>query len=317
MVSKTPNSIDETQKKLKNLPILYNILCASISASFAETCTISIDTVKVRLMIQGEMVERCRSENKPYTPSYKNMIDCFIKVSKEEGISALFKGLSAGVQRQIVFAGLRIGYYPMVRDFYTSEKDPLKIPLYVKMLAGLTTGTFAIIIASPTDVVKVRLQADGKKSNEQRRYSGSIDAYKKIVKTYGVKGLWAGLVPNIYRNAVINCFELSSYDQFKTIAVRNYNFQPDNKLIHIICGFLSGIIAVTFASPFDVAKTRIMNDTDKRYKGFLNCLVKSVKNEGFFVLYSGYIPNLIRISIWNTICFFALEQCQGFVRNRI
>ena len=42
--------------------------------------------------------------------------------------------------------------------------------------------------AQPTDVVKVRMQAQV----GGPRYSGSIDAYKTIARTEGVKGLWKG-----------------------------------------------------------------------------------------------------------------------------
>ena len=45
------------------------------------------------------------------------------KIAAEEGFFALYGGLSAGLQRQILFAGLRIGLYNPVRDMITG---PLK-----------------------------------------------------------------------------------------------------------------------------------------------------------------------------------------------
>lgn len=45
------------------------------------------------------------------------------------------------------------------------------------------TGAIAIIVANPTDLVKVRLQAEGKlPAGVPRRYSGAWDAYFTIVK---------------------------------------------------------------------------------------------------------------------------------------
>jgi len=40
-------------------------------------------------------------------------------VAAEEGAAALWSGLSAGLQRQVVFAGLRIGIYVPIRDAIT------------------------------------------------------------------------------------------------------------------------------------------------------------------------------------------------------
>lgn len=45
------------------------------------------------------------------------------------------------------------------------------------------TGAIAILVANPTDLVKVRLQAEGKlPAGVPRRYSGALDAYLTIVK---------------------------------------------------------------------------------------------------------------------------------------
>jgi len=58
----------------------------------------------------------------------------------------------------------------------------------------------------------------------------------------------------------MNAAELASYDQIKTSIIGRYkNVNPDSKLLHFFCGFSAGFIAVCFASPMDVIKTRIMN----------------------------------------------------------
>ena len=46
-----------------------------------------------------------------------------------------------------------------------------------------STGAVAITVANPTDLVKVRLQAEGKlPPGVPRRYSGSLNAYSTIVR---------------------------------------------------------------------------------------------------------------------------------------
>ena len=47
----------------------------------------------------------------------------------------------------------------------------------------LPTGAVAIAVANPTDLVKVRLQAEGKlPPGVPRRYSGSLNAYSTIMR---------------------------------------------------------------------------------------------------------------------------------------
>ena len=61
----------------------------------------------------------------------------------------------------------------------------------LRILAGATTGCLAVLVAQPTDVVKIRMQAD-MSSRGARRYTGSISAYRNIGKHEGIKGLWKG-----------------------------------------------------------------------------------------------------------------------------
>lgn len=64
--------------------------------------------------------------------------------------------------------------------------------MLVRIAAGITTGTLAIFSAQPTDVVKVRMQAEVKKQGEKSRYKGVVDAYVTIAKTEGFQGLYKG-----------------------------------------------------------------------------------------------------------------------------
>src|SRR6185436_3247042 len=85
--------------------------------------------------------------------------------------------------------------------------------LGTKVLAGLSTGAIAITFANPTDVVKIRLQAQNRSIDPTSiRYKGAFDCYRKIIAADGVRGLWIGLFPNILRNSVINAAEIASYD---------------------------------------------------------------------------------------------------------
>lgn len=61
-----------------------------------------------------------------------------------------------------------------------------------RLLAGCTTGGMAVALAQPTDVVKVRFQAQARSNEYARRYCGTIDAYKTIAKEEGIRGLWKG-----------------------------------------------------------------------------------------------------------------------------
>jgi solute carrier family 25 uncoupling protein 8/9 len=47
------------------------------------------------------------------------------------------------------------------------------------------TGAFGIMVANPTDVVKIRFQGEGKKPEHERRYKTVTEAYRKIIAEEG------------------------------------------------------------------------------------------------------------------------------------
>lgn len=64
--------------------------------------------------------------------------------------------------------------------------------IVTRLMAGCTTGAMAVAFAQPTDVVKVRFQAQVRQSDGLKRYNGTMDAYRTIARDEGVRGLWKG-----------------------------------------------------------------------------------------------------------------------------
>ncbi|KAG2670026.1 hypothetical protein I3760_14G064600 [Carya illinoinensis] len=195
----------------------------------------------------------------------------------------------------------------MVKTYLVGSEFIGDIPVYHKILAAFLTGAIAIAVANPTDLVKVRLQAEGKlPAGVPRRYSGALDAYFTIE---GLGALWTGLGPNVARNAIINAAELASYDQVKQMILRIPGFM-DNVLTHMLAGLGAGFFAVCIGSPVDVVKSRMMGDST--YKSTFDCFIKTLKSEGIFAFYKGFFLNFGRLGAWNVIMFLTLEQAKIF-----
>ena len=75
-------------------------------------------------------------------------------------------------------------------SLFTAQGSAGGTHLGVRLLAGITTGGLAVMCAQPTDVVKVRFQAQ--MGNAPKRYTGVVNAYRTIAATEGVRGLWKG-----------------------------------------------------------------------------------------------------------------------------
>ncbi|NXJ08455.1 UCP3 protein, partial [Odontophorus gujanensis] len=302
---------------------------AGTAACIADLCTFPLDTAKVRLQIQGE-VRIPRGAN---AVEYRGVLGTLSTMVRTEGPRSLYSGLVAGLQRQMSFASIRIGLYDSVKQLYT-PKGAESTGLLARLLAGCTTGAVAVTCAQPTDVVKVRFQALGALPESNRRYSGTVDAYRTIAREEGVRGLWRGTLPNIARNAIINCGELVTYDLIKDTLLRAQlmtgeggtgdtpprpiplpkSLTPilplDNVPCHFVAAFGAGFCATLVASPVDVVKTRYMNAGPGQYRNVPSCLLALLLHDGIAGLYKGFVPSFLRLGSWNVVMFISYEQLQ-------
>lgn len=76
-----------------------------------QTCTIPIDTAKVRLQLQGKALQ----QGVPVPLKYRGMFGTIGTIAREEGLLSLWRGIVPGLHRQCLFGGLRIGLYEPVR----------------------------------------------------------------------------------------------------------------------------------------------------------------------------------------------------------
>uniref|UniRef100_A0A1B6C001 Mitochondrial brown fat uncoupling protein 1 n=1 Tax=Clastoptera arizonana TaxID=38151 RepID=A0A1B6C001_9HEMI len=306
------------------LSLSLKLLAAGSSACFADFVTFPLDTAKVRLQIQGEaktLKAVVGEQAIAYGASqhqYKGIFGTVATIVKTEGPRSLYNGLSAGLQRQMCFASVRLGCYDSVKQFYTEtlygkDKD-VGLNLFVRIAAGSTTGAVAVLFAQPTDVVKVRFQAQ-LKGGTTNRYTSTMQAYKTIAVQEGPKGLWKGTLANASRNAIVNVSEIVCYDIIKENIIK-YNLMKDAMPCHFVSGVVAGFFTTVVASPVDVVKTRFMNSPPGTYRGAAHCAINMFAKEGFFAFYKGFSPSFCRLVSWNIVLWVTYEQVKLFLQKQ-
>ena len=66
----------------------------------------------------------------------------------------------------------------------------------------------------------------------------------------------------------------------------------------LINGGIAGIVGVTCVFPIDLAKTRLQNQQNgcRLYTSMSDCLVKTIRSEGYFGMYRGAAANLTLVT---------------------
>ena len=78
------------------------------------------------------------------------------------------------------------------------------------------------------------------------------------------------------------------------------------------------LVGAIMGTPADVVKARMMNqpiDSNGRgliYKSSFECLSKTIKNEGLFGLYKGFVPCWLRMAPWSLTFWLSYEQIRKF-----
>lgn len=170
------------------------------------------------------------------------------------------------------------------------------------------------MIASPADLIKVRMQADSHLVSQALppRYSGLFDALQKIICDEGFLGLWKGVSPNVQRAFLVNMGELACYDHAKRFIIKN-QICDDNLYGHTLSSIMSGLSATALSCPADVVKTRMMNqvsreDGNVKYRNSYDCLVKTVRIEGLKALWKGFLPTWARLGPWQFVFWVSYEK---------
>ncbi|XP_058097014.1 mitochondrial uncoupling protein 5-like [Magnolia sinica] len=285
-------------------------------ASIVAGCsTHPLDLIKVRLQLHGE----AQTATIASSPARVGPISVGARIVRTEGLPALFSGISATVLRQTLYSTTRMGLYEILKSRW-SDPDSATIPLPRKIAAGLIAGAVGAAVGNPADVAMVRMQADGRLPQEQRRnYRSVVDAIRRMAKQEGVTSLWRGSSLTVNRAMIVTASQLATYDQVKEMVLEK-GLMNDGIGTHVAASFTAGFVAAVASNPVDVIKTRVMNmrvgEGEKPpYAGALDCAVKTVRSEGAMALYKGFVPTISRQGPFTVVLFVTLEQVRKLLKD--
>ncbi|KAL2907280.1 Mitochondrial uncoupling protein 4 [Bienertia sinuspersici] len=317
-----------------------------IASVIAGCSTHPLDLIKVRMQLQGESSSAATAANAnlrpwpsvassgggtqtisiPHNPPKAGPIGVGVRIIKQEGVAALFSGVSATVLRQALYSTTRMGLYDIfkqkwaVPDPNPNSSGPGTLPLGRKIVAGLISGGIGAACGNPADVAMVRMQADGRlPASERRNYKSVLDAIQRMCKDEGVLSLWRGSSLTVNRAMLVTASQLASYDQFKEMIIDN-GVMKDGLGTHVTASFSAGFVAAVVSNPVDVIKTRVMNmkvasGETAPYNGAIDCAMKTVKSEGPMALYKGFIPTISRQGPFTVVLFVTLEQVRKLLKD--
>eukprot|EP00953_Heterococcus_sp_UTEX-ZZ885_P009218 5455-Heterococcus_DN1.PRE.1 len=168
--------------------------------------------------------------------------------------------------------------------------QPQKLPTGATFLVAGMSGISAWLFIHPFDVVKVRMQLMGSAGAG----SGAVSAAREVVKSQGIRGLYAGLSAAITRQAVYTTARLGLYDIIKAKLVTPG--APASIVDRAVTGLAAGGIASFISCPVE-ADGRLPPAQRRGYTNIFNALRRIAAEEGVLTYWRGASPTVTRAMV--------------------
>ncbi len=208
----------------------------------------SLDTVKTRQ--QGD-------PHRP--PKYSSLGNTYFTIFRQEGIR---RGLYGGVIPALIgsFGGTCIffGTYEWSKRVMIDSGVPSSVAY---LSAGLIADLAASPLYVPTEVIKTRLQLQGRHNNPYfisgYNYKSTFNAARTIARTEGFGALFFGYRATLYRDLPFSALQFTFYEKEREFAKWWVGSKDIGLSLEILTGATAGGMAGVLTCPLDVVKTRI------------------------------------------------------------
>uniref|UniRef100_A0A8C1ZIA9 Mitochondrial glutathione transporter SLC25A40 n=1 Tax=Cyprinus carpio TaxID=7962 RepID=A0A8C1ZIA9_CYPCA len=207
-----------------------------------------------------------------------------------------------------------------------------------QMIASCSGAIITSLFVTPLDVVKTRLQVQrnpfpkGKcfvycnglmdhvcvceNGNSKAWYkkpghfSGTLDAFIKIIRMEGIRSLWSGLPPTLVMAVPATVIYFTCYDQLCAVLKLRMGDQSD--YAPLLAGAIARVGSVTVISPLELIRTKMQSE--KQSYRELSAVIKSaLHSEGWRSLWRGWGPTLLRDVPFSAMYWFNYEKGKAWL----
>lgn len=166
---------------------LERFMSGSMAGVISQTIIYPMEVLKTRLAIRK-------------TGQYKGMIDCAMKVYKNEGASVFYRGYIPNIIGIIPYAGIDLCIYETLKTFYMRKYENQDPGVFVLLACGTTSSTVGQLASYPLALVRTKLQAEDR-ATKKGPPNTMTSMFRKILENEGPKGLYRGIAPNFLKVA--------------------------------------------------------------------------------------------------------------------
>ncbi|XP_065353111.1 ADP,ATP carrier protein-like [Cloeon dipterum] len=267
-------------------------IAGGVSAAISETAVAPMERVKLLLQVQHASKQIAADKQ------YKGVIDCFVRIRKEQGFISFWRGNMANVIRCFPTQALNFAFKDKYKQIFLGGVDTkTQFWRYFagNLASGGAAGATSLCFVYPLDFARTRLAADIGKGGA-REFNGLGDCLAKVFKSDGMGGLYKGFGVSLQGIIINRAAYFGFFDTAKGML-------PDPKNTPFLVSWAIAQVVTTvagFASyPFDTVRRRMMMQSgraksDIMYKSTMHCWSTIAKKEGTGAFFKGAFSNVLR-----------------------
>jgi solute carrier family 25 (adenine nucleotide translocator) protein 4/5/6/31 len=260
------------------------------AAAVSKTAVAPIERVKLLLQVQDASTTIAADKK------YKGIVDVLVRVPKEQGFTALWRGNLANVIRYFPTQALNFAFKDTIKGLFPRYDQKTQFWKFfgANLASGGLAGASSLCFVYPLDFARTRLAADVGKG-ASREFKGLGDCLVKIAKSDGPIGLYRGFFVSVQGIIIYRAAYFGMFDTAKMLAT-----QDGKKLNFFAAWGIAQVVTISsgvLSYPWDTVRRRMMMQSGRKdilYKNTLDCAVKIVKNEGGRALFKGALSNVFR-----------------------
>ncbi|KAI6228326.1 ADP/ATP translocase [Aphelenchoides besseyi] len=260
------------------------------AAAVSKTAVAPIERVKLLLQVQDASTTITADKK------YKGIVDVLVRVPKEQGFAALWRGNLANVIRYFPTQALNFAFKDTIKGLFPRYNQNTEFWKFfgTNLASGGLAGASSLCFVYPLDFARTRLAADVGKG-ASREFKGLGDCLVKIAKSDGPVGLYRGFFVSVQGIIIYRAAYFGMFDTAKMM------FTKDGKKLNFFAAWaIAQVVTISsgvLSYPWDTVRRRMMMQSGRKdvlYKNTLDCAMKIVKNEGMSAMFKGALSNVFR-----------------------
>ncbi|MCO5597164.1 hypothetical protein L7F22_051240 [Adiantum nelumboides] len=248
-----------------------------------------------------------------------NSLKVVKNILTDDGVKGLYRGFTTTAIGAIPGRAMFLATLEISKESTTKLLSEVNLPEATKTtvangVAGLVSSLMAELYYVPLDVVTQRLMVQGLPG--VTKYDGGVHAFRKILHTDGVRGLYRGFGMSVITycpSATVwwGAYGASQHTIWKSMGYIDGQ-HPGEMLVvsaQAAGGVVAGAASSVITAPSDTIKTRlqVMENKEGHKPTIIGTAKQLINEDGWRGFYRGLGPRFLNMSLWGTSMIVTYE----------